>query len=159
VASARVHDAARAEASIMEVMVMRRFIPTALVLMAAGFIGAPVAWAGSPHFVGAVTATRTDNSLTVSGKEAGLGDEEQVNIVVTATAECINKGEKHPKAANKESVSAEENVPVQNGKANFSLTVTATLKPSCSPPMTLVFTDVTVTDTTNGISASLTGTF
>jgi hypothetical protein len=137
---------------------MRRFIPTVLVLLAASAIGAPVAWAGSPHFVGAVTATRTDNSLTVSGKEAGLGDEEEVNILVTATAECINKGEKHPKAENKESLSTEENVPVQNGKAIFSLTVTATFKPSCSPPMTLAFTDVTVTDTTNGISASLTGT-
>src|SRR6266480_661549 len=124
--------------------VMRRLIPSMLVVLTAGAIGAPVAWAGSPHFVGAVTATRTDNSLTVSGKEAGLGDEEEVNILVTATAECINQG---------------ENVPVQNGKANFSLTVTATLKPSCSPPMTLAFTDVTVTDTTNGISTSLTGTF
>jgi hypothetical protein len=138
---------------------MRRFGPIVLVLLAAGALGAPVALAGSPHFVGAVTATRTDNSLTVSGKEAGLGDEEQVNIVVSATAECINNGEKHPKAANKESLSTGESVPVQNGKANFSLTVTATLKPSCSPPMTLVFTDVTVTDTTNNISANLTGTF
>ena len=138
---------------------MRRFMPTVLVLLAAGALGVPVAFAGSPHFVGAVTATRTDNSLTVSGKEAGLGNEEQVNIVVTVTAECINKGEHHPKAANKESLSTGENVPVQNGKANFSLTVTATLKPSCSPPMTLAFTDVTVSDTTNGISASLTGTF
>jgi hypothetical protein len=143
----------------MEVMVMRRLIPTVLLVFAAGAVAAPVAWAGSPHFVGAVTATRTDNSLTVSGKEAGLGDEEQVNIVVSATAECINKGEKHPKAENKESLSTGENVPVQNGKAIFSLTVTATTKPSCSPPMTLAFTDVTVTDTTNGISASLTGTF
>jgi hypothetical protein len=138
---------------------MRRFILTVLVLLAAGAIGAPVALAGSPHFVGAVTATRTDNSLTVSGKEAGLGDEEQVNIVVTATAQCINKGEHHPKAENTESLSTGENVPVQNGKAIFSLTVTATFKPSCSPPMTLAFTDVTVTDTTNGISANLTGTF
>jgi hypothetical protein len=136
---------------------MRRFMPIVLVLLAAAAVGAPVAFAGSPHFVGAVTATRTDNSLNVSGKEAGLGDEQQVNIVVSATAECINKGENHPKAANKETVATGANVPVQNGKANFSLTVTATLK--CSPPMTLVFTDVTVTDTTNGISASLIGTF
>jgi hypothetical protein len=136
---------------------MRRFIPTVLALLATGAIGAPVALAGSPHFVGAVTATRTDNSLTVSGKEAGLGDEADVNILVSVTAECINKGENHPKAANKETLSTGENVPVQNGKANFSLTVTATLK--CSPPMTLVFTDVTVTDTTNNISANLTGTF
>lgn len=138
---------------------MRRFIPTALALLVAGAIGAPAAFGGSPHFVGAPTATRTDNSLTVSGKEAGLGDEEQVNIVVTATAECINKGEKHPKAANKESLSTEENVPVQNGKANFSLTVTASFSPACSPPMTVVFSNVSVEDTTNGISANLTGTF
>ena len=136
---------------------MRRFIPTVLALLAAAAVGAPVAFAGSPHFVGAVTATRTDNSLTVSGKEAGLGGEAEVNILVSVTAECINKGENHPKAANKETLSTGENVPVQNGKANFSLTVTATLK--CSPPMTLVFTDVTVTDTTNNISAKLTGTF
>jgi hypothetical protein len=138
---------------------MRRFIPTVLVLLAAGAIGAPVALAGSPHFVGAVTATRTDNTLTVSGKEAGLGDEEQVNIVLTATAECINGGGKHPKAVNKESVSAEKDEPVQNGKANFSLSVTASFSPSCSPPMTVVFSNVKVEDTTNGISATLTGTF
>jgi len=82
-----------------------------------------------------------------------------VHIVVTATAECINPGDHHPKAANKESVSAEGNFPVQNGKANFSLTLTATFQPDCTPPMTVVFTNVTVTDTTNGISASLSGTF
>jgi hypothetical protein len=139
---------------------MRRFIPTALVALAAAAVGAPVAWAGSPHFVDStVQAMRTDNSLTVTGKEAGLGDEEQVDIVVSATAECINKGEHHPKAANKESVSKEGTFPVQNGKANFELTVTATFQPACSPPMTVVFTNVTVTDTTNHISQSLTGTF
>jgi hypothetical protein len=70
-----------------------------------------------------------------------------------------NKGEHHPKAANKQSLSEEATVPVQNGKANFELTVTATFKPECAPPMSVVFTDVTVTDTTNNISANLTGTF
>ena len=138
---------------------MRRFMPTVLVLLAAGAVGAPVALAGSPHFVGAPTATRTDNTLTVSGKEAGLGDEEAVNIVVTATAECINGGGKHPKAVNKGSFSTAEEVPVQNGKANFTLEVTANFSPSCSPPMTVVFSHVKVEDTTNGISANLTGTF
>lgn len=45
------------------------------------------AWAGSPHFVrDSITATCTDNSLTVAGKEAGLGGEAQVDIQVTATA-------------------------------------------------------------------------
>jgi hypothetical protein len=103
--------------------------------------------------------SREGNSLTVSGKEAGLGDEDQVHIVVTATAACVNPGQNRPKAANKQSVSAEGNFPVQNGKAEFSLTVTATFQPDCTPPMTVVFSDVTVTDTTSGISKSFSGTF
>jgi hypothetical protein len=122
--------------------------------------GAHAAFAGSPHFVSnTVSVSRTGNTLTVSGKEAGLGDEDQVHIVVTATAACINPGDHHPKAANKESVSAEGNFPVQNGKADFSLSVTATFQPNCTPPMTVVFSDVTVTDTTSGISKSFSGTF
>ena len=58
-----------------------------------------------------------------------------------------------------ESVSEKGSFPVQNGAANFSLTVTATFKPECAPPMTVAFTNVTVTDTTNNLSVSLTGTF
>jgi len=135
---------------------MRRLITIASVLLASAVIGVPVAVAGSPHFVSnTVTATRTDNTLLVQGKEAGLGDEAEVNIVVSATAECINPGEKHPKAANKESVSEEGTFPVQNGKANFELTLTASFKPECSPPMTVVFSGVTVADVSNGISKSL----
>jgi hypothetical protein len=135
---------------------MRRLIPTVLIVLTAGAIGAPGAWAGSPHFVSnTVEATRTDNSVTVVGKEAGLGDEEQVNILLTGTAECINPGAKHPKAANKESVSEEGTFPVQNGKAEFELTLTASFSPECSPPMTVVFSNVNVTDTTNGISKNL----
>jgi hypothetical protein len=79
---------------------MRR-LTFVVVALSAAAIAVPVAWAGSPHFVSnTVTATRTDDSLIVSGKEAGLGDEAQVHIVVTATAECINGGGKHPKAVN-----------------------------------------------------------
>jgi hypothetical protein len=106
-----------------------------------------------------VTVTRTDNSLLVTGKEGGLGDELQVHIVVTALASCINPGGNHPQAANKESFSTEGDFPVQNGHADFSLTLTATFEPSCSPPMTVEFTDVTVTDQTNGISQFFGGPF
>jgi hypothetical protein len=135
---------------------MRRLIPTVIVVLTAGALGAPVAWAGSPHFVSnTVKAIRTDNTITVQGKEAGLGDEEQVAIVLTGTAECINGGEKHPKAANKESLSEEGTFPVQNGKAEFKLSLTATFSPECAPPMTVVFSNVTVSDTTNGISKNL----
>lgn len=132
---------------------MRRFLVLAVLALATVAVAVPAALAGNPHFV-SVTATRTDNSLTVEGKEAGLGNETQVHIVVTATAECINPGGHHPKAVNKESVSEEGDFPVQNGKANFSLTLTASFQPECSPPMTVRFTDVTVTDTTHGISRS-----
>jgi len=140
---------------------MRRTAAIYLILLGAfAALGAQAAFAGSPHFVSnTVTVSRSDNSLTVSGKEAGLGNESQVHVVVTATASCINPGDHHPKAANKESVSAEGDFPVQNGKADFTLTVTATFQPDCSPPMTVVFSNVSVTDTTSGISKSFSGTF
>jgi hypothetical protein len=139
---------------------MRRLLLVAVLALAAAAVAVPVALAGSPHFINNdFEITRADDSLTVSGKEAGLGDEAQVHIVVTATALCINPGGHHPKAVNKEDVSAEGDFPVQNGKAEFSLTLTATFQPECTPPMTVAFTDVTVTDETNGISRSFSGTF
>ena len=112
------------------------------------------AWAGSPHFV-SCSVSESGNVLSADGKEAGLGAEEQITVVVTATALCINNGGNHPRAVNKESVSAESQVPVQNGKAIFSIDVTATFKPECSPPMTVDFTDISVCDTTNGICCTL----
>jgi hypothetical protein len=137
---------------------MSRVIRALLAASLVASLAATTVLAGSPHFV-TLSVTREGNSLIVSGKEAGLGNEDQVHIVVTATAQCINPGSKHPKAANKESVSAEGDFPVQNGKAEFSLTLTATFQPDCTPPMTVVFTDVTVTDETSGISRSFPGTF
>lgn len=130
---------------------MRRLFAATSVLAVAAIV-APAAWAGSPHFINsAFSISRSDNTLTVSGKEAGLGDEAQIHVVLSATALCINGGGKHPKAVNKESVNAAGDFPVQNGKADFTLSVTATFQPDCSPPMTVEFTDVTVTDTTNGL--------
>jgi phage tail sheath gpL-like len=114
-----------------------------------------VAHAGSPHFVdGTVTASQTDATLTVTFKEAGLGDEAQVHVVLTADAACINPGSNHPKAANKESVNAAGDFPVQNGKTEGSLSVTATFQPACSPPMSVVYSNVTLTDVTSGITTT-----
>lgn len=115
-----------------------------------------VAWAGSPHFIqSAFVVDEADNVLTVSGKEAGLGDEAQIHVVVTADALCINNGGNHPKAVNKESFSAEGDFPVQNGKAEFTLVLTATFQPDCSPPMTVDWTNIVVTDETNGLTKKL----
>lgn len=134
---------------------MRRIIGASLTLVA---IFSPAVWAGSPHFV-SLSVVRSDTTLNVIGKEAGLGNEDQVHVVVSATALCINNGGHHPKAENKQSVSAAGDFPVQNGKANFALTLTATFQPDCSPPMTVAFTDVRVCDDTNGICQNFTGTF
>ncbi len=109
---------------------MKRFVLLAMLAMAV-IVALVPAQAGSPHFVQSPTVTRVGNTLSVTGKEAGLGNEAQVHIVLSATAECINPGQHHPKAANKTSVSAAGNFPVQNGKADFSLTLTATFKPDC----------------------------
>lgn len=135
---------------------MRRILFVFVIALATAAFAVPAAMAGSPHFINSATsATVSGNTLTVSGKEAGLGDEAQVHIVLSATAECINPGDHHPKAANKTSVSSSGDFPVQNGKADFTLTATATFQPDCTPPMTVVFTDVTLTDTTNGITLNL----
>jgi hypothetical protein len=134
---------------------MSRFMKMLLLLTVTAGITVPAALAGSAHFINnAFSLTQSGNTLTVTGKEAGLGDEAQIHVVLSATALCINPGSHHPKATNKSSVSAEGDFPVQNGRADFTLMVTATFQPDCTPPMTVVFTDVTVTDTTNGLTHS-----
>ena len=122
-----------------------------LVALVAGVVASP-AWAGSPHFIAsAFSVTTSGSTVTVSGKEAGLGDETQIHVVLTATATCTNGGGNNPQAANKTSVQTAGDFPVQNGKADFTLTATASFSPSCSPPMTVTFTDITITDEANGL--------
>jgi hypothetical protein len=136
----------------------RTLIVTASALFAFG-LALPNAWAGSPHFIqSATTASVSGNTLTVMAKEAGLGDEDQIHVVLTATALCINGGGNHPKAVNKASVSAAADEPVQNGKADYTISVTATFQPDCVPPMTVSFTDIVLTDTTNNLTANIPGT-
>ena len=44
------------------------------------------------HFVGTPTASRSGNTLTVSGKVAGLGDVEVITVTISADAACVNPG-------------------------------------------------------------------
>jgi len=106
-----------------------------------------VAAVSNAHFVGTPTLTSSGTTATASGKVAGLGNVEQIHVTVSGDAACINPGSKHPKAANKESFSAEGDFPVQNGKANFSISLTATFQPDCTPPMTVVWSNLSVTVT------------
>jgi hypothetical protein len=117
-------------------------------------VAAPAAaFAGSPHFVDDQSSfTVSGATLTAQFKEAGLGSELQVHVVLTATAACVNPGGQKPQATNKQSVSADGVFPVQSGQATGSLSVTAVFQPPCSPPMSVAFSDVTLTDTTNNIT-------
>lgn len=143
---------------------MRRrilFIFALPVMLAAFVLAAGPALAVNAHFVSATVTNVGANSITVSFKEAGLGNSlNSVNIQVTGTAECINGGSNHPKATNKSSESASGTFNVSNGQATGSLTMTATnISPNCSPPMVIAWTDLVVTDTTFNDSTTIPGTF
>jgi len=119
--------------------------------LAAVAFAAP-ALAGSAHFVGAPLVTVSGATVTVSAKEAGLGDLAQVHVVLSGTASCVNGGGNNPQAVNKTSFAQAAAEPVQNGHTDYTLSATAAFQPPCAPPMTVEFSGVTLTDTTSGIS-------
>lgn len=138
----------------------KRSIVAAAVLGVVAALSIPAAFAVSPHFNYANVTGVTSNSITVSFKESGLGNSlDSVNITLSGTAECINGGSNHPKASNKSGFLVGDTFNVSNGQATGSLTYTVTVTPSCSPPMTLAFTNLVVTDTTFHDSISIPGTF
>jgi len=137
----------------------RRHTLAAFALVFAALVAAQsAASAGSPHVPDTkVTATVDGPTLTVAFKEAGLGDETQITVRVTAAAHCQNPGGNDPRAGNKQTFAEQAVVPVQNGRAEGTLTVTAEFQPSCDPPMSTVFDSATYEDLTNGITVDLTG--
>jgi hypothetical protein len=151
-----------------------------LPLMLAGFVmAAPAALADSPHFVAAGGTVNGDGSLTVNFKEAGLGDNQLINYTAsanaTATYVCVNKGGGNPSAANKTTVSGPVSASGSfNSGKNGNITASLTLGPPAAPPPSdfacppgqkgpqlaqVSYTGVSLTDTTNGIPAPISGTF
>jgi hypothetical protein len=137
---------------------------------------AAVAQAASPHFIRA-SASGPNNAgqLVVSFKEAGLGDNQLITYVAsadsTATYACFNGGGNHPQATNKETVSGPVSATgtFSSGR-NGSISQTLTINPpsagsfSCPPGQRLVladvsYTNVAITDTTNGVTEGIPGTF
>jgi hypothetical protein len=135
-----------------------------------------IALAQSPHFISAsANGPDSDGNLLVSFKEAGLGNNALINYTAsadaTATYACINGGGNHPKATNKETVSGPVTASgtFSSGK-NGSISQSLTLEPpspgsfSCPSGQTLVladvsYTNVSIADTTNGITEDIPGTF
>ena len=147
------------------------FLCAPLLLMVAV---ATAAHAVSPHFVRA-SAQLSGTSLVVNFKEAGLGTNQNIDYVASATATatyvCVNRGGANPSAANKTTITE----PVsqggtfnsgKNGQVTASLTIAAPGPGSfsCPPGQSLeiasvTYTDVAITDTTNDVTEPIPGTF
>lgn len=116
-------------------------------------------YAASPHFISASASIDNAGNLVCSFKEAGLGTTVTTEAVTcsadsTAVYACINGGNNHPKAANKETVggpvSGGGNFPVRNGQTTGSITVSPVGPGSFSCPsgQTLVLASVSYTNIT-----------
>lgn len=147
----------------------RRIAVVALAFMAVALI-AQQAFAQNPHFIRASGSLNANGSLTVSFKEAGLGDNQLIDYALTADATatyvCVNRGGGNPSAQNKTTVAG----PViatgsfasgKNGQVSASLTVSPPPSDiSCPPGQSLElaevsYTNVVLTDTTNNVSIAL----
>ena len=143
----------------------------ALIAVAAltlGVVAASAATSGA-HFMSASGSVNDAGALVVNWDEAGLGNQ---NIDYTLTADasatyaCINGGDNHPKAANKETVQGQVSTggsfQARNGRVQASLT-TGPLSAgafSCPSGQTLVlacvsYTNIVLTDTTNNVTAAI----
>jgi hypothetical protein len=128
--------------------------------------------AASPHFINA-SAARSGDNLVVSFKEAGLGDTLQVNYTATATAtrvdSCVNNGQNIPadpkKTTTQSPVSTDGTFSPKNGTVTASLTLSPPATTLSCPKgqtatlISLSYTNVRITDTTNNIFEDIPGTF
>ena len=128
------------------------------------------AQAVSPHFITASGTLNANGTLTANFKEAGLGTNQNITYVLsadsTAVYVCVNNGGANPSAQNKTTVSGPVSATGtfssgKNGNVIGSLTVSPPPSNiSCPKGQTLElasvsYTNVTLTDTTNGVSISL----
>jgi hypothetical protein len=142
----------------------------AIVATGALALGAGTAGATSgAHFFSATASVADNGALSVVWDEAGVG-QQQVNYTLSASASatyaCINGGGNHPKASNKEtvqgSVGATGTFNPTNGRVHGSFTAGPLSQGSftCPSGQTLVlacvsYTDIVLTDTTNGVTADI----
>jgi hypothetical protein len=142
---------------------MKRTITTLMTGALALLLVAAPALAQSDHWINAsASVSSSTGALVASFKVAGLGNNVEDTFTLTATAtavyQCFNNGGNHPKAGNKETVTA----PV-SGTGTFSSGKNGTISNSISagPPgpggfacpsgqtlflQTVTYTDVSLTD-------------
>ena len=153
---------------------MKRLFALLSASLLAIFAFATTAQAVSPHFVQA-SAHLSGTNLVVDFKEAGLGTNQLITYTASAdstvTYVCVNRGGANPSASNKTTISGPVSASgsFSSGK-NGQVTASLTLNPpgpgsfSCPSGQSLQiaqvsYTNVAITDTTNGITEPIPGTF
>jgi hypothetical protein len=124
--------------------------------------------AGHPHYLRAPSASLGSPKVIVRWTEVGLGSTDSVNYAASATAaaryQCVNRGNNCPAASNKADVLSDISVGGtfavdKNGKITGFLIIPAPAGALVCPGnqvvgvVTAVFTDITLTDVTNGVSS------
>ena len=137
--------------------------------VAVGLAFAATAAADAPKFHAASSAVDNAGALVVDWDERGLGNE-NVDYTLTADASavfaCINGGNKHPQAANKETVNAEVSAAgsfePRNGRIRASMSAGPPSAGSFSCPngqrlvlASVAYTNIELCDTSNGVCISL----
>jgi hypothetical protein len=145
-----------------------RYLLALLVALATISVAAP-AYADTGHFHSATSSVNSTGALVVSFDERGLG-EADVSYLLTAHATavyaCINNGDNHPQASNKETINAEVSVGGTFTPINGRVIATLQAGPpgaggfACPPGQVLVLVSVAYTggllrDLTNGVSVAV----
>jgi hypothetical protein len=129
----------------------------------------------NPHFVGNATGSISDTGvLSATFKEAGLGNNQNIDYTLTATVDAtfgfVNNGgnvvQGQPWHATSTTLASTTLSSDKNGNIEGTLTGTA-LTPNLAQPngnnwrsvIDVSYTNVSVNDTTNGVSAPVAGTF
>lgn len=135
-------------------------------LLVALMVGSAV-WAQNPHFLTVTATLEEDGSLRVCFKEAGLGNNQNINYEATAEAaatyQCVNNGGNCPNAANKRKVTAPVSASGtftsgQNGQISQCLVLEPpAVEPFCPGGQEevlaeLAYKSIKITDTTNNVS-------
>jgi hypothetical protein len=147
---------------------VRRILLTTATLVAVFALALP-AWAAAPQFHAATSSVNDAGALVVSFDERGLGN---ANVDYTLTADatalyaCLNKGGKHPQAANKEAfegqVSGGASIEPKNGRVVASIPAGPLQAPQFTCPSgqtrvlaAVTYTNIVLADTTNNVSTSV----
>jgi len=148
-----------------------KIVTSCLIFVGTAALGT-IALAVSPHFINATDSINFDNgNLTCTWKEAGLGNNQNVDYTcsasATATFVCVNGGRKNPSASNKTNVSGDVSAQgTFNSGKNGQITASLIVSPPDAGSFTcpngqslelaqVSYINVLLSDTTNGIAVSL----